>query len=80
MIPSEIIREVLVISLTGSIIATTLSLTIFNISMVHSVLRMGLPLVLVAALLFSLSWVMSLIYVISGATDLWILELVIHYL
>lgn len=79
MIPSEV-QGMLTVCVMGSIIATTLSLTIFNISMSHSLLGRGLPIVLTASLLFSFSWVISLIYVIAGATNSWILELAIHLL
>ncbi|KAF5430568.1 hypothetical protein C5S39_07480 [Candidatus Methanophagaceae archaeon] len=78
MIPET--SEIMLIGIIGSIIATTLSLTILNISMTHRLFRTGITPVLMATLLFSFSWITSLVYIITGTAVSWILELTIHLL
>ena len=73
-------NQIMLIGAMGSIIATTLSLTIFNISVTHKFLSSGITPVLTAALIFNFSWITSLIYIISGTTASWILSIAIHSL
>lgn len=72
-------NQIMLVGAMGSIIATTLSLTILNIAITNKI-SFGITPVLTAALIFNFSWIISLIYIISGTTASWILSIAIHSL